>query len=416
MRNELLIAERMYFTNNGEDKRMSRPAVRVALAGIIIGITVMLITVFVVIGFKQEVREKLIGFGSHIQVVNFDNNNTYEMQPVSVTDSLLQSLRDVDGVTEANVFATKPGIIKTDSAFQAIVFKGVDLHRNEAQQSSLAFFCQNLVAGRLPEEKNEILLSSVMANRLQLQVGDAAFCYFIQDKVRVRKFIISGIYNTDLQEFDQLFAIGELRQVQQLNEWDSCQVSGIDIRIRDFSRLEELSNRIYFRTANQADKDGNFLYTQNIVQLNPAIFSWLDLLDMNVIVVIVLMLAVSGFCIISGLLILILEGIPFIGVMKALGADNRYIRRIFLWQAAFLIGIGMVAGNGLGLILCALQYCFHIVPLDPSAYYVSYVPIVFNWTWWAVLNIGTFMVSMLILLAPSAIITRISPAQVMRYE
>ena len=168
-----------------------------------------------------------------------------------------------------------------------------------------------------------------------------------------------------------------------------------------------------FRTANQADKDGNFLYTQNIVQLNPAIFSWLDLLDMNVIVVIVLMLAVSGFCIISGLLILILEGIPFIGVMKALGADNRYIRRIFLWQAAFLIGSGMVAGNGLGLILCALQYFFHIVPLDPSAYYVSYVPIVFNWTWWAVLNIGTFMVSMLILLAPSAIIT---PSHRTKYE
>lgn len=416
MRNELFIAERMYFTPPSEGRRMSRPAVRVALTGIIIGIMVMLITIFVVIGFKQEVREKLIGFGSHIQVVNFDNNSTYEMQPISVSDSLLHNLLTIQGIKAAEPFATKPGMIKTDNAFQAIVFKGMHLNDKDNGLSSLSFFAHNLTEGRMPEQRNEVLLSTLLAQQLQLQPEDAVYCYFIQDKVRVRKFIISGLYSTDLQEFDQLFLIGDLQQVQALNQWDSLQVSGIDVLINDFSQLDELTNRVYFRTANQADKDGNFFYTQNVVQLNPAVFSWLDLLDMNVVVIILLMLIVSGFCIISGLLILIMEGIPFIGLMKALGADNRYIRRIFLWQATFLITKGLLWGNIIGLGLCALQYFFHIIPLDPTAYYVSHVPIVFHWGWWAVLNIGTFAVSLLILLAPSAIITRISPAQVMRYE
>ncbi len=268
----------------------------------------------------------------------------------------------------------------------------------------------------MPQKRNEVIISQELSRLMQLDIDSTFICYFIQEQVRARKLTISGIYNTDFSEYDLRFIIGDITQVQQLNGWDSTQVSGIDVRIENFNDLEDVTNRVYFRTANQEDADGNFLYTHNIQQTNPSIFSWLDLLDMNVVVIIILMLCVAGICMCSGLIILILEGIQFIGVMKALGANNSLIRRIYLWQAAFLIGKGMVVGNLIGLVLCALQYFFHIIPLDPTAYYVSYVPIAFAWGWWLVLNLGTFLVSMAIMLLPSIVVTKISPAQVMRYE
>ncbi len=431
MRNDFYIAKRLFFSQEGEigeQAKRSRPAVRVALLGMIIGVLVMIITIFVVVGFKEEVRDKVVGFGAHIQVVNFDNNNTYEMKPIAVNDTLIGKIAKVDGVADVWEFATKPGMIKTTDAFQAIVLKG---------STSPAFFAQNLVEGQMPKKSNEVLISTYLANLLQLDIDSTFLCYFVQSSytnaaevgdlytgsasasklgIRVRKYVISGLYNTDFLEYDQLFVIGDIKQIQHLNGWDSDQVSGIEVMVTDFDRLDEITNRVYFRTANQEDARGGFLYTQNIRQTTPMIFSWLDLLDMNVIVIIVLMLCVSGICMCSGLIILILEGVQFVGVMKALGANNQLIRRVYLWQAAFLIGRGMLIGNVLGLTICALQYFFHFLPLDPSAYYVSYVPIAFAWGWWGILNIGTFIVSMLIMLAPSALIARIAPAQVMRFE
>ncbi|MBR1808361.1 MAG: ABC transporter permease [Paludibacteraceae bacterium] len=413
MRNEWLIARRLYSEDNPEKgKRMSTPAVKVALAGIIIGIAVMVTTVFIVVGFKRTITDKVVGFGSHIQVVNFDNNNTYEMQPVYVSDTLLDKLRNIKYVTSAEVFATKPGILKTDSQFQAVIFKGMPL---EAKQNR-DFFSRNLTSGQMPEKNNEILISDQTSRRLKLKKDSTVLCYFIQDNIMVRKYTISGTYRTDFSDYDELFIIGDIGQVQRLNQWKNDQVSGVEILISDFGKIEEATNSVYFATANQADRDGNFFMTQNVIQLNPAIFSWLDLLDMNVLVIILLMLAVSGFNIISGLLILILDSIRFIGTMKSLGADDRFLRRIYLMQAAILIGKGMLIGNLIALSLCTLQYFFHIVPLDPTAYYVSYVPVSFHWGWWSVVNIGTLLVSLLILLAPSAIVTRISPSKVMQFE
>ncbi len=410
MRIDLYIAKRLYFQESGQNARQSTsPAVRVALLGMIIGVVVMLITIFVVVGFKQAIREKVTGFGAHIQVVNFDNNSTYELQPIAITDTLLQKIRTVEGVRSATPFATKPGMIKTHDAFQAIIFKGVETQK-------AAFFAENLLAGQMPQKRNEIIISQELCRLLHLDIDSSFICYFIQEQIRARKFTITGIYNTDFAEYDQRFIIGDIAPVQQLNQWDTTQVSGVDVLIDDFDQLEDVTNRVYFRTANQEDAHGNFLYTQNIQQTNPAIFSWLELLNMNVIVIIILMLCVSGICMCSGLIILILEGIQFIGVMKALGASNRLIQRIYLWQAAFLIGKGMLVGNIIGLTICSLQYFFHLIPLDPTAYYVSYVPITFAWGWWLMLNIGTFIVSLAIMLFPSVIVTKISPAQVMRYE
>ena len=403
---EWKIAQRLYFSDENH-QRSSRPAVRVALGGIIIGVLVMIVAMSVVVGFKQEITQKVAGFGSHIQVVNFDNNSTYEMQPIYVSDSLLQTIRAIEHVTHVSTFASKPGIIKTDSAFQGIIFKGTDYW---------TYFEQNIVEGTLPTEANEVLLSTELAKQLQLHVGDNFLCYFVQDDLRVRRLYITGLYNTCMSEMDKVFVLGDIALVRQLNAWKENQVSGIEVLVDDLRQLENTTHDVYFQTANRLDENGNALYTQNLQQLNPNIFGWLDLLDMNVVIIIILMLCVSGFSIVTGLIILILDSVQLIGTLKALGADNQFVRRIFIYQAIMLIGKGMLWGNAIGLVLCALQYFTRAIPLDAASYYVSYVPMAFPWIGWVLLNIGTLLVSWLILLAPSAIITQISPAKVMHFE
>ena len=403
---EWKIARRLYFSDEGK-ARASRPAVRVALGGILIGVMVMIVAICVVVGFKQEIQRKVAGFGSHIQVVNFDNNATYELQPVEVSDSLLQKLRGLPYVEHVSLFASKPGILKTDSAFQGIIFKGTDYWD---------YFSENLVEGTLPQERNEVILSTVLANQLQLQVGDPILCYFVQEDLRVRKLYISGLYNTCMSEMDRLFVLGDIRLVRQLNQWNTAQASGIEVLVDDLKHLQEAADRVYFATVHQQDEAGNTFYTQTLEQLNPQIFGWLDLLDMNVVIIIVLMLCVSGFSIITGLIILILESITLIGVLKALGADNRFVRRIFIYESILLVGKGMLWGNILGLGLVALQYFTQAIPLDAAVYYVSYVPMAFPWGWLVALNVGVLVVAWLIMLAPSSIVAQISPAKVMHFE
>lgn len=409
IKHELFIANRLYFSRQNEDGRSNaaRPAVRVALAGIIIGVVVMIITIGVVVGFKRTVTEKVAGFGAHVQVVNFDNNNTYEMQPVVVSDSLVEVLSQLPHVQSVHRFLTKPGIIKTDEAFQGVVFKGTDYWD---------WFASNLYAGTLPQQPSEVLLSREQARALKIGVGESFFCYFVDEDVRVRKLVVSGLYATGFGEFDAVFVIGMPQVVRQLNRWNETQVSGIEVMAEHLRFLDDVADEVYFATANRLDENGNAFYTQTLEQLNPQIFSWLDLLDMNVVVIIFLMLCVSGFNIISGLIILILDSIKLIGTLKSLGADNRFVRRIFITEAAMLIGKGVLWGNAIGLVLCAIQYFTHLIPLDSTTYYVSYVPVAFPWLGWLALNIGTIAVSLLILLAPSAIVTKISPAKVLHFE
>ena len=403
---EWKIAKRLYFSEEGK-ARTSRPAVRVALGGILIGVMVMIVAICVVVGFKQEIQRKVAGFGSHIQVVNFDNNATYELQPVEVSDSLLQKLRGLPYVKHVSTFASKPGILKTDSAFQGIIFKGTDYWD---------YFAENLVSGSLPEEKNEVIISTVLASQLHLAVGDAILCYFVQEDLRVRKLYVSGLYNTCMSEMDRLFVLGDIDLVRQLNHWRASQASGVEVLVDDLRHLQEAADGVYFATANRLDEAGNAFYTQTLEQLNPQIFGWLDLLDMNVVIIIVLMLCVSGFSIITGLIILILESITLIGTLKALGAHNRFVRRIFIYEAILLVGKGLLWGNVLGLGLVAVQYFTQVIPLDASIYYVSYVPMAFPWGWLVALNIGVLLVAWVIMLAPSAIVSQISPAKVMHFE
>ena len=403
---EWKIAQRLYFSEKN-NRRSSRPAVRVALGGIVIGVMVMLVAISVVVGFKNEITQKVAGFGSHIQVVNFDNNSTYELQPIRVNDSLIHSLQAIPHVVHVSKFASKPGIIKTDSAFQGIVFKGTNYWE---------YFEQNLVEGRLPQDNNEVLLSTELAQQLNLPLEDGFLCYFIDDELRVRRLYISGIYNTCMSEMDQIFILGNIELIRRLNTWDEDQVSGLEILVDDLYHLEETTDAVYFATANRLDEEGNAFYTQNLQQLNPQIFGWLDLLDMNVVIIIILMFCVSGFSIITGLIILILDSVTLIGTLKALGADNQFVRRIFIYQAIMLVGKGMLWGNVLGIALCLLQFTTHVIPLNAASYYVSYVPMAFPWGWWMLLNVVTLALSWLILLAPSSIVAQISPAKVMHFE
>lgn len=405
-RTEWKIASRLYFSEEGK-ARTSRPAVRVALGGIIIGVVVMIVAICVVVGFKQEVQRKVAGFGSHIQVVNFDNNATYELQPVDISDSLINKLQGLHHVKKVSTFASKPGILKTDSAFQGIIFKGTDYWE---------YFADNLVVGSLPTAANEVIISTVLASQLHLTVGDQILCYFVQESLRVRKLYISGLYNTCMSEMDRMFVLGDIALVRQLNHWKETQASGIEVLVDDLKYLHEVADRVYFATANRLDEAGNAFYTQTLEQLNPQIFGWLDLLDMNVIIIILLMLCVSGFSIITGLIILILESVNLIGTLKALGANNQFVRRIFIYEAILLVGKGMVFGNIIGLGLVALQHFTRIIPLDAVTYYVSYVPMAFPWGWLMILNLGVLAISWLVLLAPSAIVSQISPAKVMHFE
>lgn len=413
---ELFIAKKIHFSKEGE-KQVTLPVVRIAMIGIALGLAVMILSVAIVIGFKKEVRNKVIGFGSNIQIMNFDNNTSFESHPIAVSDSLLEALAASPGVRHVEPFATKLGLIKTDSAFQAIVLKGV----NEFYDWS--FFREHMKEGdvfQVTPDKNstDVIISRVLSDKLYLKVGDSFLSNFIknQDQVQARKFKITGIYETGFLEYDKAYVIADIKQVQRLNGWDEDQVSGLDLFVSDFNNGIQVSEDIALSLEELEDRLGNTYYVRSIQELNPMIFNWLDALDTNVAVILVLLIAVAGFTMISGLLIIILERTNMIGILKALGENNASIRRIFLYVSVFLIGKGMLWGNIVGIALCLLQSHFKIVSLDPSIYYLNAVPVDLNILSLILLNIGTFSVSMLMMLAPSYLITKIDPAKTIHFE
>lgn len=411
---ELFIARKIHFSKEG-DRKVTSPAVRIAMIGIALGLAVMILSVAIVVGFKKEVRNKVIGFGSHIQITNFDNNSSYESTPIAVSDTLLRELRTFPGVRHVEAFATKTGILKTDSDFQGIVLKGVDT------DFDWTFFRNNLKEGEVftidPDTSTtHVLISQYLANLLELKTGDSFLTYFVQDDVRARKFHITGIYETGFVDYDKLFVIADIKQVRRLNGWDKDQVSGLELLVDKYDRLDQTAEDLYFDLAEKKDRLGNTYYTRSVKELNPMIFSWLDVLDINVVVILVLMLSVAGFTMISGLLIIILERTNMIGILKALGENNGSIRKIFLYVSFFLIGKGMLWGNVIGVGLCLIQSCFGVIKLDPSIYYLNAVPVDISLVSLLLLNVGTLLASMLMMLGPSFLITKIDPARSIRFE
>ena len=411
---ELFIAKKIHFSKEG-DKQVTPPAVRIAMIGIALGLTVMILSVAIVFGFKKEVRNKVIGFGSHIQITNLDSNISYETSPIAVNDTLLADLSKTAGISHVERFATKPGLLKTDSAFQGIVLKGI------GEEYDWTFFRKNLRAGKVftvtPDKRGtDVIISKYLADRLHLKVGDGFLTYFVQENVRARKFTISGIYETGFLDYDKLFVLTDIKQVQRLSNWEDDQVSGLELQVNDYANLDSISEQLYFTYSEKLDRNGNTYYVRSIKDLNPMIFNWLDVLDINVVIILVLMMAVAGFTMISGLLIIILERTNMIGILKALGHDNQGIRKIFLYISFFLIGKGMVWGNVIGIGLCLIQAKFQPISLDPSIYYLDAVPVDLNILTWVLINIGTLAAAMLMMLGPSYLITKIDPAKSIRFE
>ena len=414
MKLEYFIARRLHFDNKNT-RQVSRPAMRIATIGIAAGTAVILLAVAVVIGFKNEIQNKIIGFGSHIQITNYDRNASYETTPITITPTLLDTLNALPAVSHAQRFATKPAILKTDNEIQGVILKGI------GPEYDTTFLASHLIEGTFPHytdtaTSTDIIISQTIANQLQLHVGDRLLTYFIADNIRVRRFNITAIYQTNIADYDKTFLIVDLQQIQQLNAWTPNQASGIELIATDYNQLHQAYEQTFLATANRFDDNGSTYYIQTIRDTNPQIFGWLDLLDINVWIILLLMLAVAGFDIISGLLIIIIEQTPTIGLLKALGQTSWSIRKTYLCQALFLITRGLLWGNIIALAIILTQHCTHIIPLDPTAYYVNHVPVTLTPWHWLAINIGITITSILILIIPSHIITRISPARTIRFE
>lgn len=411
----LFIARKIY-NDKGDKHQVSRPAIRIATIGVAIGLAVMIISVSVVLGFKHTIRDKVIGFGCHITVADFLALQEERPYPICIDDSMMTVLKGVKGVKHVQRYAMKQGILKTDSDFMGVMFKGV------AEEYDTAFIHQNMVEGAIPKfsskaSSNKILISRMTADKLKLKLGDKVFTYFIDNNdVRARKFSIAGIYQTNLTRFDKIICFCDLYTSVKLNGWEEGQVSGTELTVNDYNLLKETEDDVVRKVNRTTDKYGQTFSSSTVEQMNPQIFTWLDLLDLNVWIILALMICVAGITMISGLLIIILERTNMIGVMKALGARNRTIRHTFLWFAVFIIGRGMLWGNIVGIGLIALQHYTGIVSLDPSTYYVSTVPVEFNFLIILAINIATLVVSVLALIAPSYLISFIHPAKSMRYE
>lgn len=411
----LFIARRIYSVN-GDKAEVSKPAIRIATAGIAIGLAVMIVSVCVVFGFKHAVSAKVIGFGSHIQVANFMTLQTSESYPIQMTDSLIKVLKNTQGVEHVQRFATKQGVLKTDSDFLGVVFKGV------GPDFDSTFIHQNLIEGSIPafsdtKSSNKILLSMSMAKKLKLKTGDRIFAYFIDHAgVRVRRFTIAGIYQTNLAQYDDITCFMDLYTAVKLNGWEKDQVSGTEITVKDFNKVDETEAIFINRLNRTVDQYGETYSSKTIRDISPQIFSWLDLLDLNVWIILALMIAVAGVTMISGLLIIILERVTMIGVLKAMGAKNTMIRHTFLWFAVFIITRGLLIGNFIGIGLVLLQRYTGLVGLDPQTYYVTTVPVEINIPILLLLNVATLLISVVVLIAPSYLISHIHPAKSMRYE
>jgi lipoprotein-releasing system permease protein len=411
---EFFIVRRMIGTHSGR-RSFSRSIVAIAIFGIALGLTVMILAVAIVTGFKKEISSKVTGFGAHIQILNLDSNLSYETKQVTGNLKNLDQVRVLKGVKNVQPFAIKAGIIKTGEEIYGAVLKGVD------QQYDWEFIKSHLVDGTVfsvndSVRSGKVVLSRKTADLLRLGVGDRFTMYFIQDPPRARTFEIEGIYSTSLEEFDKLYIYSDIKQVQRLNDWDPGQVSGYEVLLEDMATLSVTAEKVMDLVGYDFMEDGSRLKVETIRQKYVQIFDWLNLQDMNVVVLILLMLIVAGFNMISGLLILILERTNMIGILKALGTTNASIRKIFLYQSAYLTLVGLLWGNLIGLALCLVQKYFHLISLDPSSYYLDTVPINLNAVHILLLNLGTMTIIFMFLLFPSMIIARISPDKSIRFN
>ena len=396
-------------------KKLAGPVIKVATLGVTIGMVVMILSLGIGTGFKREIRNKIVGFSSHIQIINYDYNTSLETNPIERDSVFVNQISQIEGVTRVQEFATKPGLIKTTENIQGIIIKGMgtDFDWN--------FFNSIIIEGERPDiyqstTSNDIIISSTLAKLLKLKVGDRVPTYFFQEKIRPRNFRISAIYDSHLPEFDKLYVFADIRHIIKLNNWNENQITGYEITLDGFDLIAPLSQQIDLLAASRISPDGGLLRSTTINQQQPQIMGWLDMLDMNVTVILILIILVAGFNMISGLLIIILERTSMIGILKALGKQNWNIRKVFIYLATFIIAKGMIWGNIIGIAICILQHQFGIIHLDPDNYYLDSVPVFIQPLPIVYLNIATIIISYLMMIGPSYLITRITPVEAIRFD
>ena len=408
---EYFIAKRL-ITARDHKSSISAPIIKIAIAAIAIGMIMMIISVATGIGLQQKIRQKVAAFNGHIIITNYDENQSQlSLTPISTHQDFYPKFKNVEGINHVQAVATKSGIIRTETAFEGIIFKGVG---KEYRWNNLQEY---LVSGKLPNLNNqlndEVLISQFLANRLNLKVGDKFNTFFMKEdtnqKPNLRVFRITGIFNSGFQEFDSTYIIGDIRHIQRINKWESDQVGAFEVFVDDFNSIQEKGQEVY-------EKTGSTLDTQTIVEKYYYIFEWLKLFDFNIIVILVIMIAVATINMVVALLVLILERTQMIGILKSMGANNWAVRKIFLYNAFYLISKGLFWGNLIGVGMLLIQQNFGIIKLNPENYYVNEAPVFIDFGYIFLLNIGTILICLLILLIPSYIITKISPIKAIRFD
>ncbi|GGH03017.1 ABC transporter permease [Mucilaginibacter phyllosphaerae] len=390
-------------------RTFSKLIVRIAIIGIMLGLGVMILSIAVIKGFKQEIREKVRGFAGDIQIVKLDNNASYERSAFTDSAAIVKAIRLVGQVTGVYPYAAKPGIIKANNEIEGVVLKGVDKTYNWDYIKKAMVTGTVIQYSDTAEVQNQIMISQLTANRLKLKTGDDLMMYFVQEPLRKRKLKIVGVFSIGVDEVDKTFVIGDLALVKRLNNWTKGEIGGYEVRISDFNELNATADAINDRIPIK-------LKSYTVLENYPTIFEWLGMLDVNTVVMLVLMIAVAVINMISALLIMILERTAMIGMLKAMGAGNWAIQKIFLYNATYLIGLGLVLGNALGLGLGFFQQQTHFFKLDRASYYMTFVPIKIVWMDVLLLNLGTLIVCLLVLIIPSMLVTRISPVKAIRFK
>ncbi|MBC7640913.1 MAG: ABC transporter permease [Flavobacterium sp.] len=408
---EYFIAQRL-ITSKKYKSSISAPIIKIAISAIAIGMVMMIISVATGMGLQQKIREKLSAFSGHIIISNFDDNQSkVSTKPISTNQKFYPKFQNLDGISHIQAVASKAGIIRTDKEFEGIIFKGVgkDYDWNNLREY--------LIAGKLPNLKNDlnnqILISKFLADRLNLKVGSDFNTFFMKETgnklPNLRRFKVTGIYNSGFQEFDTSYIIGDIRHIQKINHWQSDQVGAFEVFINDFSQIESKGKQVY-------KKINSTLDTKTIIEKFPAIFEWLQLFDFNIITILIIMIIVATINMVVALLVLILERTQMIGILKSLGASNWSVRKIFLYNAFYLIFRGLALGNFIGIGLILLQKYLGIIKLPPENYYVNVAPVSLDWLYILLLNIGTIVICFIVLLIPSYIITKISPVSAIKFS
>jgi len=414
---EFFIAKRL--SNSKSQRTLSHVFIRIAIIATALSLIVMVLSVSILDGFKSAIKNKLVGFGSHIVVSKHDANYSFETNPILKDQDIIDKVSQIEGVTNVQTFALKAGLVKTDFETQGVVLKGI------GDNFDWTFFDENLIKGRRlmvsrgSMTNKEVIISEEIARIADLDTGDNLYMYFIENQARMRKYEIVGIYNTGMQEYDRLYVLADIHDVEKLNNWnylDAEEVSGYEISIDNFKHLDKITQEIERQVGFQFDINGEKLKVTSIQELNPQIFDWLNLLDLNAIVLLIIMVVIASMNMITALFILILERTRTIGVLKSVGAENWTIRKIFIYSGLQILFKGLIWGNIIAVGVALLQYYTHFIPLNPAMYYIDYVPLELNFIKVLIINIGLILLTFLVLIIPSFIITKISPVKAIKFN